>query len=296
MENRIYNIAGINICFANMNPGLFRALDKTFGTFVNTNTKKADIYIQRNQWNETFPEGVLVIEQRNEAQKRYETIWKTSSGYLFHYKYDTPLRTFYFSVSYDFTICKIYSQNHFYRTTELSTVARVAFLLYAIKQSSLLFHASCIVKEGKAVLFHAPSGTGKSTHSQQWMKAFPDTELLNDDGPVVRVWPDGRVIAYGSPWSGKTPCYKNLSAPVAAFVRINRAQKNEIHRLSPVQAYASLLPSCATNWNEESTEIQYQILNKIIATIPCYQLDCLPNEDAARVCAAEVLKGYEYNK
>ena len=110
--------------------------------------------------------------------------------------------------------------------------------------------------------------------------------------PVVRVWPDGRVIAYGSPWSGKTPCYKNLSAPVAAFVRINRAKENKIHRLRPVEAYASLMPSCTSKvkWNPEITEAQHQTLEKIISSVPCYQLDCLPNEDAARVCAAEVLK------
>ena len=158
----------------------------------------------------------------------------------------------------------------------------------------LQMHASCIIKDGKAVLFHAKSGTGKSTHSQQWMKAFPDAELLNDDGPIVRVWPDGRIIAYGSPWSGQTPCYKNLSAPVAAFVRINRANENKIHRLNPVQAYASLLPSCTgVKWNDDLRNYTHQTMQKVISTVPFYQLDCLPNEDAARVCATEVLKLHE---
>ena len=159
------------------------------------------------------------------------------------------------------------------------------------KYGALQMHASCVIKDGKAILFHAPSGTGKSTHSQQWMKAFPDAELLNDDHPIVRVWPDGRVIAYGSPWSGKTPCYKNLSAPVAAFVRINRAKENKIHRLRLVEAYASLLPSCTgVKWNDDIRNYTHETMQKVISTVPFYQLDCLPNEDAARVCAAEVLK------
>ena len=168
----------------------------------------------------------------------------------------------------------------------------VMYALATANKRTALFHSSVVSYQGRAYMFLGQSGTGKSTHSQQWMKAFPDAELLNDDGPIVRVWPDGRVIAYGSPWSGQTPCYKNLSAPVAAFVRINRASENKIHRLSPVEAYASLMPSCtgSVKWNPEITEAQHQTLEKIISSVPCYQLDCLPNEDAARVCAAEVLK------
>ena len=74
---------------------------------------------------------------------------------------------------------------------------------------TLEMHASVIRNGGKGYLFVAKSGTGKSTHSSLWLKHVPGSTLLNDDNPVVRVFPDGSAKVYGSPWSGKTPCYKN---------------------------------------------------------------------------------------
>lgn len=239
-----------------------------------------------------LPPKPLLTKVNGKEQTEY--LYRTGVGYL--YECHSLLKnypSFQIQMSDDFekaTICinKDVSNIH----VAFCQAIKIVYGMNIRKQNAFSFHASCVIKEGKAILFHAPSGTGKSTHSLQWMKAFPDTELLNDDHPIVRIWPDGRVIAYGSPWSGKTPCYKNLSAPVAAFVRINRAKENKIHRLRPVEAYASLMPSCTSKvkWNPEITEAQHQTLEKIISSVPCYQLDCLPNEDAARVCAAEVLK------
>ena len=167
-------------------------------------------------------------------------------------------------------------------------------LLYAFctaTRNTLELHASMVSNSGKAFLFLAKSGTGKSTHSSLWLKHIPGTELMNDDNPVVRVWPDGRVIAYGTPWSGKTPCYRNVEAPVGAFVRISRSPENKISPLSPLQAYA-LLYSSSSGFKAEKTMADglHDTMEKIISTTPCYVLDCRPDEEAARVCSAEVLK------
>lgn len=119
-------------------------------------------------------------------------------------------------------------------------------LLYALRTSTLgclEVHASVIMKEGKAVAFLGKSGTGKSTHSRLWLENIPKTELLNDDNPIIRIHPDGKVLIYGSPWSGKTPCYKKVSVPLAGVVRLSQAPFNKITRLSGIQAYACLFPS-----------------------------------------------------
>lgn len=167
-------------------------------------------------------------------------------------------------------------------------------LLYAFRTApldTLELHASMVSNSGRAFLFLARSGTGKSTHSSLWLKHIPGSELMNDDNPVVRVWPDGRVIAYGSPWSGKTPCYRNVEAPVGAFVQIRRCPDNLITRLSLLQSYALLYSSCSGfKADKQIADGLHSTLERAVTTIPCYVLDCRPDEEAAKVCSSEVLK------
>ena len=56
-----------------------------------------------------------------------------------------------------------------------------------------------------------------------WLRCIPGCDLMNDDNPVVRVI-DGEAMIYGSPWSGKTPCYRQVKAPLGAITQIDRAQ------------------------------------------------------------------------
>lgn len=167
-------------------------------------------------------------------------------------------------------------------------------LLYAFRSAplgTLELHASMVSNSGKAFLFMAKSGTGKSTHSCLWLEHVPGTELMNDDNPVVRTWPDGRVIAYGTPWSGKTPCYRNVEAPVGAFVRIRRCPENKITALSLLESYALIYSSCSGFKADRGiADGLHASIEKAVSTVPCYVLDCRPDEEAARVCSAELLK------
>lgn len=170
-------------------------------------------------------------------------------------------------------------------------------LLYAFataKLGTLEMHASVIMNSGRGFLFLAKSGTGKSTHSSLWLKHIPGSVLLNDDNPVVRVWPDGRIIVYGTPWSGKTPCYKNLECPVGAFVRIRRCAENRITPLSVVESYALLYSSCSgLKSDPEMGDGLHESLEAAALNVPSYVLDCRPDEEAARVSSAELLKDGE---
>lgn len=166
-------------------------------------------------------------------------------------------------------------------------------LLYAFNTASLgtlEMHASMVSNSGKAFLFIAKSGTGKSTHSQQWLQYIPGTELMNDDNPIIRIWPDGRVIAYGSPWSGKTPCYRNIEAPIGAIVRIRRCAENRITRYGILESYASVYSSCSGfKAHKEMADGLHASLEAIAMGVPCYVLDCRPDREAAEVCSKEVL-------
>ena len=168
-------------------------------------------------------------------------------------------------------------------------IDNAAMLVYAFAtadKKTLLFHSSVTVRNGKGHMFLGHSGTGKSTHSQQWHKAFPDATLLNDDNPAVRILEDGTVRVYGTPWSGKTPCYKNESAPVAALVQLAQAPENKIERLRMTQAYPYILASVSgLKVLPQMMDQLYESIAQLLEAVPVYKLECLPNVEAAQLCA-----------
>ena len=162
----------------------------------------------------------------------------------------------------------------------LDSALRLMFDLATAGKDTLCIHAAVVSCEGKGYLFLGPSGTGKSTHAQLWLKHFEGTELVNDDNPVVR---DG--VVYGSPWSGKTPCYRNVSVPIGGIVRLSQAPYNKIRRLSGIEAYVDLAESVGGKvWDSRIAEGLHQAENKLASTVPMWHLECLPDEAAARLC------------
>jgi hypothetical protein len=152
-----------------------------------------------------------------------------------------------------------------------------------------MVHASVIMKEGKGYAFLGTSGTGKSTHSRLWLQHIEGTELLNDDNPAVRILPDGQIKVYGTPWSGKTPCYKNQQAELGAFVQLKQAPYNRFSFLKGIQAYMVLLSSCSSlKWNTEYYNALGKTIEQLANQIPVGFLQCLPNEEAARLSHQEI--------
>ena len=170
----------------------------------------------------------------------------------------------------------------------INNALMLLFAFRSAEKSALEMHASVVMHEGRGFLFLGRSGTGKSTHSGLWLKYIDGTELLNDDNPVLRIV-DGCTRVYGTPWSGKTPCYKAQDVPVGAIVRLSQAKENRITRLGTVAAYASVMSSCSGfRPFREITDAQHETLSTIAMDVPCYQLDCLPDEAAARLCQSTV--------
>ena len=161
----------------------------------------------------------------------------------------------------------------------------VKYLFPTAYHRTLLMHASVTMADGKGYLFLGKSGTGKSTHSGLWLRHIPNTELLNDDNPAVRIDDEGRAMVYGTPWSGKTPCYKNKSLPIGAIVRLEQAPRNEINRLSPLHAFSSVLSSCSSMiWDKPSFDAITRTSEAVVKRVSVFFLRCLPDEAAARLC------------
>ena len=160
----------------------------------------------------------------------------------------------------------------------------VGYGIMVLPFDTVAIHSSSVVYKGKAVLFLGESGTGKSTHTRLWREYIPGAVLLNDDSPVLRA-EDGKVWAYGSPWSGKTPCYKQERYELAGCTRLSQAPYNKMKKLTVLQAYGAIHPSCPPEFAYDGKlyDCISGFIDKLISNIACYHLACLPDKEAAEL-------------
>lgn len=165
----------------------------------------------------------------------------------------------------------------------------IGYGLVTLPHQTIAIHTSVIQYKERTVLFLGESGTGKSTHTRLWREYIEGAVLLNDDSPILRIV-DGEVRMFGSPWSGKTPCYKQENYPLAACVRLSQAPYNKIQRLNIPQAYGALHPSCPPDFAYDSALYDYigGTIGEVLSKVPIYHLACLPDADAARLSCSTV--------
>jgi len=165
----------------------------------------------------------------------------------------------------------------------------VGFGMMVLPAGTVAIHSSCIVYNGKGVLFLGESGTGKSTHTRLWRENIDGAVLLNDDSPFIRE-EEGKIWAYGSPWSGKTPCYKAERYELAGCVRLSQAPYNKIKKLSILEAYGAIHPSCPPEFAYDGELYDYvgEFINKLLSVVPFYHLACLPDAGAAELSCSTV--------
>ena len=214
-------------------------------------------------------------------------------GYLFQgktiyeYLYTRDARVGYFVMNEDYTEGDYYPCARVgARSTlfQVNTSLMIQYTFATAGLSTLLLHASVTRYQGVANLFFGVSGTGKSTHSRLWHAFVPESDLMNDDNPIIR-FEGERCIVYGSPWSGKTLCYRNVVAPVNALVRLEQYPKNVIERLQPLQAYASVIAAVSTiRWNHDVMSLLVPTIERVAMNVPCFRLQCRPDEEAVQVC------------
>lgn len=175
--------------------------------------------------------------------------------------------------------------------TVLTWLLMVAYGQSVLAFQTVLIHASVIENKEQGYAFLGKSGTGKSTHSRLWLAHIPGSRLLNDDNPAVRVLPDGQIWIYGTPWSGKTPCYINRGVPLRGIVRLQQAPANQFSLHAGKLALITLLPSCTSiRWNRPLFDQMVNTIGTIIAQVKVGQLACLPDQQAAALCYKEITK------
>lgn len=156
-----------------------------------------------------------------------------------------------------------------------------------------MLHSSAVVMDGKAYLFSADPGVGKSTHTLLWQKAFGKdrAKILNDDKPAIRIEKDG-IYAFGTPWSGKTDLNINVKAEIVGICFLERGKENKIRRENGGAVVAKLMKQTVRPYKEQDMEKLLTLVDAVLKKIPVYTMSCTISEEAAYVAYNEMSKGF----
>lgn len=157
-------------------------------------------------------------------------------------------------------------------------------------RQGIIFHSSAVAVDGKAYLFTAPSGTGKSTHARLWREMLGNrVVMINDDKPIIR-FVDGDFYVYGTPWNGKHRLDTNARAKIAAICEIRRGKVNKIYKISPQEMLMVVMNQTIRPTETEKLDNLFFILDKLLSCVPLYRLECDISEEAAKTSYAEMVE------
>lgn len=156
-----------------------------------------------------------------------------------------------------------------------------------LRHSGLLLHASFIRCQGKAVLFSAPCGTGKSTQAELWEK-YEGADIVNGDRAGLRRLGCGWA-AFGLPYAGSSGIYRNESAPLAAVILLSQAKENRLRRLKAFEAFPDLYREVMVHrWDRKFVSESTELLLQLLQEIPVYLLECRPDQEAVQLVRDEI--------
>lgn len=160
---------------------------------------------------------------------------------------------------------------------------------HLLEHNTVLFHCSALAIDGRAFLFTAPSGTGKSTHTRLWREYFGDrVVMINDDKPLLKI-KDKKVMVYGTPYGGKYNIQTNTSAEVCGIVILYQAPENIAEKLDFKQAFPMLLNQ---TYKFEKAIQTFKVIElvKTLENLPVYRYGCNISDEAVTTIY-EQLKG-----
>lgn len=240
-------------------------------------------------------EKPIFTDRNQQVQILQITIFRaTCGGWLFELtQIDDPRCRARIHISADYSLSRVELHGDVaQRAMLLNNAVILSYMCATASRKTLLIHASSVLHRGQAYLFIGRSGTGKSTHSRMWREVDGSVELLNDDHPILRAHDSGEVIAYGSPWSGKTPCYRNLSACVGGIVRIKQSPSTHIARQRGAKAYGSLFTSSGIRgWDQELMDHKANCIAQIIERVGVWELNCRADKEAAQCAMSNIVEG-----
>lgn len=170
-------------------------------------------------------------------------------------------------------------------TEELGTqffhALRHVFLYLAQKHGMYAIHSASIDYTGKAWLFSASSGTGKSTHTNLWNKLY-GTELVNGDLNLLSM-EDGRPVIHGIPWCGTSEIFDKRTLPLGGIILLKRGAEDAVKELPPdKQALLVMQRFISPIWTGRQLESSAEFAQRLCEKILVCTLYCTKNPSAAQ--------------
>lgn len=153
---------------------------------------------------------------------------------------------------------------------------------YLSRNGDTVMHGVLLDYHRRGVLFTAPSGTGKSTHAENWRKVFPECRIINGDKPVIAVRECG-VIGYGTPWAGKEGIQINASVPLEAIVFLHRSETNHIEEISFQKSIPMLISCVFRSPDRDGVKRAMMTVSSLNGRLKFYSLDCTMDAASASV-------------
>lgn len=156
---------------------------------------------------------------------------------------------------------------------------------------AFLFHGCVIELDGKAYIFTAKSGVGKTTHMRIWISQFGrEISVINGDKPTVRII-DGVPYASGTPWRGKEGYGKNVVREVAGIVFVNRGEVNIASKITAPEALNAFMSQIYLPRKNQPNLIKtMRLADSFIKAVRLVRLECNMEPEAAHVCRRALLE------
>lgn len=171
--------------------------------------------------------------------------------------------------------------------TEFFHALRQAFLYLAKKHNMYAIHSASLCYQGKAWLFSASAGTGKSTHTNMWKELY-DVELLNGDLNLLAI-EDGRPVVHGIPWCGTSEIFTKKTVPLGGIMLLKRDAVDTIEELSPdKQALLVMQRFISPVWTAVQFKSSVAYAKKLAGKILVCRLHCTKNNSAAATSKSRI--------
>ena len=170
------------------------------------------------------------------------------------------------------------------------SVIQQKFAQALLPKDILLLHGSTVAVDGKAYLFTAKCGTGKSTHTRLWRQLLGERAVMvNDDKPFLRFTPE-EVLACGSPWSGKHGLDSNITVPLGGICILERGQKNKILPTEAKDALPFLLTQCDPPEDPSQLSRYNNLMKTLVQRVPLWHMHCTKDLQSAQMAFETIQK------
>lgn len=156
-----------------------------------------------------------------------------------------------------------------------------------VERGSMVLHSAYIHYKGKAILFSAPSGTGKSTQAALW-EQYRGAGTVNGDRSLLSCI-EGVWTAQGWPVCGSSGICHLRALPIHAIVMLRQAPENTVQRLHPARAFAQLYTQITANrWNQAAHLRTIGLIEQLVGQVPVFELGCTISQQAVE-CLEQAL-------